>query len=375
MYIMKVAIVTTTINPPDFLLNYFNNFVKWIDKNNYSRDDILFIVVGDNKTPHKLYSKKSRVYDFPVEYWNPVDQDIWLLKHYNNLHRDLIPENNPRRRNFGYLRAIELNADYIITIDDDNVPKDTNWLQEHLAPLQGKKLPIVYSRNKCINPCKALSHNRIIVYARGFPINRMLSDSFIIENKIDNRKIVLNEGLWTESPDVDAFTNIIYNSLTSYGTSEEGFIVEKDNYIPINTQNTAFTKEIAPIFWNIYMNSIYDLPLERYCDIWGGLFAQKVINHLNGAVSFGKPIVSHKRNVHNYGRDLRVEWMGILLNPRIWDFVTNLKLHSGSYISSYLEIADEIEFELRFSDDIVNKFKKHLADAMRTWIELTEKLI
>jgi len=369
----RTSIVTTTINNPNFIKKYIDNFKKHYVK----REDFVFIIVGDNKTPHKLFNKKVKKLssDYDIEYWSPTIQKIWIKSHFGNKSlKGIIPENNPRRRNFGYLRALELDSDYTITIDDDNIPIKGDWLNDHLESFSDKQAyPIVRSNNRIVNPCRILRCNQPIVYFRGYPISEIFSDSFtILKDMKNSNPVKLNLGLWFNKPDVDAYTNIIYPDLESESNYYFKVALQQNNFMPINTQNTSFTKEISPIFWNLYMRKVHNLQLNRFDDIWGGLFTLKLILRNNCTATFGSPFANHDRNIHSFNKDLRTEFVGITVNSRIWNYVMCMEIGSRNYIDGYLEIADWFDKAKLFSDNKLNKFIKDMSNAMRTWIDLVD---
>jgi hypothetical protein len=129
----QVSIVTTTVNVPYFIENYLKNFEKYqVDYNN-----VTFVIVGDLKSPSQEIRRYLKEFSskLAVEYWDVKDQKNWMIRTFGNKAEkceSIIPYNSVRRRNIGYLRALELDSDVIITIDDDNYHGDSNWLSEHL---------------------------------------------------------------------------------------------------------------------------------------------------------------------------------------------------------------------------------------------------
>ena len=103
---MKKFIITTTINTPTKAIRKFDNNPDWS-----------LIVIGDKKTP-KDYNLKNGIYVSPDE-----------QEHYDKSLSDAIGWNCIQRRNFGFLKAYDLGADIIATIDDDNIPLN-NWGDE-----------------------------------------------------------------------------------------------------------------------------------------------------------------------------------------------------------------------------------------------------
>jgi len=305
-----------------------------------------------------------------VEYWTPKAQDEWLKKCFPNkidLIKDLlIPENDMRRRNFGYLRAIELDSDLVITVDDDNFPlKGESWLNGHIKSLTNP-LRKLGSPIGVINPCNFLKLSYYDVYSRGYPLSKYYLNDLVYFQQ-GKSKSILNMGLWKNKPDVDSFTNILYPDLNSerlYGRSS--YCLAKNNYFPVNTQNTSFKKELS-FFHNLFMHPAL---FHRFDDIWIGLFTQRLMHKMGDSASFGKPLVDHRRNIHSYIRDFNVEFMGIILNDRMWNFIMDMPIESKTYNEGFLEIASHLP---KFFDDYwFSNFFNKMKDSMELWVELIE---
>ena len=93
-------IVTTTIFKPSKAVNLFSKIKNW-----------KLVVVGDLKTPHKLYQKMKNVTYLSPKDQNKIDKKL----------SELIGWNCVQRRNFGYLYAYLNGAKYVATVDD-NIP-------------------------------------------------------------------------------------------------------------------------------------------------------------------------------------------------------------------------------------------------------------
>jgi hypothetical protein len=370
-----ISILTTTINMPTFLIEYYSN----LRKSHLSSEDITFIIVGDNKTPYatEKFVDKYLVKEFPTEYWSPEKQYDWLRKTFPNKEKAtnvLIPENDMRRRNFGYLRAAELNSDVIITIDDDNYPlHGHDWLAEHINNLNNKKTPCVSSINSYVNPCKVLTTS-LPIYSRGYPLPYLFTDTFDV-TKNETTDIVLNMGLWTNKPDVDSYTNLLYPELKIEYPSDKNinYAIKKNNFFSINTQNTSFKKELS-VFHNLYMEPVHTLPNHRFDDIWIGLFCLKLLFTNNKTASFGCPVVEHRRNTHNYQKDLQTEFLGIAVNTNLWEFIAKLDSIPKGYTDGFLKIASEIDhsFTKRLTDTKMINYFHRLTDSMRMWVDLMD---
>ena len=373
---MKTSIVTTTINIPKFLDAYTANFLDC----KINPNDITFIIVGDTKTPEEAktfvnnYSK-----EFPIEFWNVKDQEKWIDENYPNNKEDVafaIPYQSVRRRNFGYLRALELGSGVIITIDDDNLPQG-DWLGDHLkAFIQGSAMPTVFSPNKIINPCEMLSCNHTPVYMRGYPISEIYRDEFI-ESFSNDRTVVLNMGLWTNKPDVDSYTNIMFPDLISHGLAlKERYACKPFHFIPINTQNTALLKEVMPAFYLLFQDTpIYEHKIDRFDDIWSGYILQQIAFCKGDTVSFGIPLTNHERNVHDLNKDLKIEFPGIALNRNMLDYIMSIDVN-GTYLECYKQMIDGLENRIKGKyTEVIDIYFQRMFKAMKIWTNLVERWI
>jgi hypothetical protein len=374
---MKTAIVTTTINVPIFLEGYLVNFRKF----KINPEKAMFIIIGDMKSDHDKIKKyiEGLNSEYIIEYWDVDKQKEWILQNYPGMDVDsIIPWNSIRRRNLGYLRALELKKEIIITIDDDNfVAEDVDWFNQHIESFYGnKKIMKVHSLNKIVNPCDMLSMNTQNIYSRGYPITKMFSNTF--EPIFPERnKVVLNVGLWRESPDIDGIANLLYNDIKSYGIKmdmKDKYALFMGNYIPINTQNTSFLAEITPAFYALLMDTeINGLKMDRYDDVWAGWFITAIAHHLGDTVTFGTPLTNHIRNKHDYLKDTKSEFLAMILNLELFNFVQNLNLLNSNYFHCYEEISSElIRFAYSLDESLMPYFER-LSNAMKGWLLLCKK--
>ena len=297
---MKAAIVLTTIRIPELLIGYMDNLEKY----EYN-DDVGFIIIGDRRTPHKAINRLVEVIrkrGHSAEYWDPARQRRWLIR-FPNLSK-IIPWNSDCRRNIGYLLAHMQEAEIIIALDDDNFVTADDYYGGHSVVGDVKSLTTISSANKWFNPCSMLetSHGHTI-YPRGFPYSRRWKDK--VTSNHSSGRIVLNMGLWTGTPDADAITHL-NEPVTIKGLKSEQVMLAPGTFCPINTQNTAFHKDILPCYYYVLMGAqIGGLKLDRYGDIWSGYFAKKVIDQVGDRVSIGKPLTDHRRNIHDLFKDLK----------------------------------------------------------------------
>ena len=367
---MKISLVTTTINVPSFLYDF--------DKCDAGNNDVVFIIVGDNKTPNAVerFCNRQSFDNFRVEYWTPELQKHYIKEYWkvNNV-GSVIPENDIRRRNFGFLRAWELDSDYVVSLDDDNYPLNNTWLSEVLESMNS--IPCSVDSNlKVFNPCSYLYSSEDFCYSRGFPQSLWFRNDYCTTVKSGDRKIVMNQMLWENKPDVDAVTNLIFPDLKTRKINLDGnynVIVSKDNYFPVDTQSIIISKELS-VFHALYQQPLFNLPSHRYDDIWAGLFSQKLIHQMGDACSFGGPVMEHRRNTHNFQKDLQMEFVGMTLNEKMWSHVMNLDLQSKDYKSGLLEIADSLPEAFKEYDYKVVNFMEKIQDSCHIWVNLLEKI-
>ena len=158
---MKKFIITTTINSPTEAIIKFDNLNEWH-----------LIVVGDKKTPID-YSLQNGLYI------SPKDQE----EYFKDL-SDCIGWNCIQRRNFGLLKAYELGAEIIATIDDDNIPLK-EWGKK-IYINQDIEIDYYLSENICFDPIAVTNHSNL--WHRGFPIQLLSKRKYRKTKKISIRQ-------------------------------------------------------------------------------------------------------------------------------------------------------------------------------------------
>jgi len=375
---MKTAYCFTTIrDPTDFVESHVENLKKY-----GHGEDVTFLIVLDKKTPVSWVGRLCEYVagsGFSIECVKVEEQEQWLDR-YPELTR-YIPWNSPLRRNLAFLKAVEDKYDLVISLDDDNFAGEDDFLEYH--SIVGRVFSTIPLKNegRWFNPCAMLYFNYDVpVFMRGFPYcKRGTSSSFgrFWDERTDDR-IVLNMGLWTDKPDVDAVTNLSLPSLESTGIRRDlrqEKLPEKC-FMPINTQNTAFLREVAPAFFCVPYGTIHGLYCGRYDDVWGGLFAQKVIQHMGVRVTVGRPLTIHKRNLHNILDDLSKEYWGMMLTEDLVKAVESIELDGKTYADSYIDLAKKLERRFAEHSDIeIRRYLRMIFNSMIVWAETTRDLV
>ena len=309
--IRKNHIVFTTIYYPELLNAYYLNIKKY-----GHLDNVCVWIVGDKKTPKNVGALCKQITKKGLEA-NYLDCD-WQIKWAKRFKEISVrlPWNNETRRNIGFLQALELGCERLISIDDDNWPTEDDFIGGHL--LTGKKWEheIINEPSGFHNICEHLAFKpKRTVFPRGYPFRlRGLSNKSTKINPNSPVKIGVTAGLWLKEPDVDAIT-WLNGKVESIGYKGPNcFVLDQSTWSPINTQNTSVIRELIPAYFCIPMG--YNVPggkIQRYGDIWGGYFLHAVLKGTIYHVGFGRPLVSHLRNPHDYVDDLRQEYWGTIL--------------------------------------------------------------
>jgi predicted house-cleaning noncanonical NTP pyrophosphatase (MazG superfamily) len=369
---VSTYIVLTTINVPTLIEGYAENFLK------YERSNVGFIIIGDLITPHEktrqiIQNVKNKGFD--AEYYDIASQKKWL-RNFPQISK-IIPYRTDNRRNIGFLMAAEKGAKTLIAIDDDNYAGDDDFYKCH--SIVGKKatLPTVTSSNGWFNPCTMLETDHGgLIYPRGYPFSKRRKEQYTFTQTTG--QIALNMGLWTADPDADAVTHLANpTQIVRMEDQSESIMLAPGTYAPINTQNTALDIKALPCYYYILMNaSLRGMKIDRYGDIWSGFLIKKAIDQMNERAVVGRPMVVHRRNSHNYLKDLKSELWGMLLTEEIVKWLEQLQLESDNYFDIYLEMANGLKkLKEGFAEYAIRKYLEKIANAMNVWVDACRKIL
>jgi hypothetical protein len=370
----KMTIVVTTINVPQLLEGYAENFAR-----HGHLGEVDCIVVGDRKTPHeKLFALARRLagHGFRVEYMDVPTQQTYM-KRFPEIDA-LIPFDSDQRRNIGYLKAAEQGAEILVALDDDNFVRDDDWYTAHSIVGTTVTLPTVSSATRWWSPCRMMDTDPPgrRLFPRGHPYSRRhLPDDEV--RSTTTARVVLNAGLWLLEPDVDSLTRLT-EPVRCTRLNENRVMLAPGTWAAINTQNTAFHRDTLPAFYFVPITAhLGGIVVERYGDIWAGLFCRKAIDHMNDRVTYGVPACDHKRNMHVLLKDMQLEFWSILITEELWETLYDWKLTAKTYVDTYDEMADRLAATtwrtVPMPDD-VRKYFGRMAHAMHAWAATTRKL-
>jgi reversibly glycosylated polypeptide / UDP-arabinopyranose mutase len=249
----------------------------------------------------------------------------------------VIPRGSGCVRSFGCWVAHEMRPDMIVALDDDTRPDPahTGFLDAHWARLQGASDPAWVSTLDLACP-------------RGLPYFTTSREPFV----------VLNHGLWSGVPDFDAATQLLSSRL-DIAADWSDQTIPRGRYFPMCSMNIAWRPEFTAAMYFLLMGDAY--PFDRFGDIWAGVLAKRVADHLGFAVNSGSPGILHER-ASNVFANFAKESRGLGANETFWRAVDSVVLSAQSVPGAYAELADRLPLEQQ-------EFAQ-LRRAMRTWADL-----
>lgn len=318
----SVALVIPTIRTLDFLSAWgdqFNGASLYVIEDHTSRE---------LKTP-TLDGVQMHHYA-----WNDIRDDFgkdeWIFS-----------RKNAGIRSYGFWKAYQDGAEVIITLDDDCYPTNDPLVSGHLDNL-------IY---KAPDAWMSVYPDPQHLYTRGF--------HYDVREK---KRTVISHGLWSGALDLDAQTEVATGKLQERPYPPLRMTVPSGMFFPMSSMNLAFVREITPTMFFPMMG--YDPEgkpwgYDRYDDIWAGVFAKKICDHLGLAVVSGSPFVEH-RKASDPSANLVKERVGMRINEGLWKHVDDARLTKRRPAACFRELADVIDFPS-------GRYFERLRLAMRIW--------
>jgi hypothetical protein len=259
-------------------------------------------------------------------------------------------------RSFGFLLAYHSDKkfDLICTLDDDCLPHPeiVKTKQRHAAS---------HRTNMCFPAWQStLDHQRV----RGLPFSQPPMHTADV-----------NIGLWEGVFDLSSVDQLAYCDIDNPKLQElveSQKLAKRNQVVPPNVQvpmcgmNLAFTRRAAPLMYFGLQGQ--GQPVGRFDDIWCGVIAKRICDHLGWSWTYGRPLVIHDR-ASNPFRNLAKEAPGIVEHEQFLPFIADLRLNQTSLNDCFREIAEAIRSRYKPIQLPTDYFVK-LANAMDEWISL-----
>ena len=376
MNLPKMCIVLTTIHSANLLEDY----CQQADIEGF-RNRLRIIVIPDRKSPASLYEMCNRLQQLGWDLLCPtLAEQESFLGGFGSL-ASLIPYDSDNRRNIGYLMALDSGCDMLVSLDDDNycVVGNGAFGAYSVVCEDDVTLPAVHSENGWFNVCDMLELTPSYhVYPRGFPYHKRHQHVRVTLIE-EGGPVRLNAGLWLEEPDLDAITWLAA-PVRAKSFRGESVLLGQDTWSPINTQNTSLHRDLVVAYYFIRMGyPISGMPIDRYGDIFSGFFCQACVRHLGHRIRLGTPIALHRRNAHNYLRDLTHELACIWALEDLTEWLISAKLEGSSYEMAYLSLADALDHQVeRFKGfiwtDATRGYFHQMTYCMRQWVAACRRI-
>jgi len=334
---MKLAIVSTTIRGEKGYLA----FDRLAAKSPFS--EVCFIISGDlNSKPFD-----DSQFECDIEYLDAEAQEKYRCS-------KSIGWRKIMRRNIALLRAIEKKPDYILVIDDDNIPDEDyfeTWYTVLNTPVEQICVNYGFGKAPWHNYLRT-SDAPIEVYPRGYPVPfRRLDDTRIekLTKPISNSQIGVYQGISLGDPDIDAMTRIVYPAAI-HSVKEKNYCLQ-NVWSPYNTQNTMFAKALFPL--------IFVWPYcGRYDDIYSSFVWQKFLFNNDMYAFVGDAINIQNRGERGFFKDLKDEMEGYFYSHIVWEEINQITATDPiDFIHALIDSEQEIvarqkEFMVAFLEDL-----------------------
>ena len=366
----KTAITITTINVPNFIEGICQNLIKYNRLNSAA-----MIVIGDVKTPAETrgYCKKmSDKFKAEIEYLDIKDQKKALSKYKELL--ELFPYNTPDRVMLGGMLSYLRGYDRLIAVDDDNYTTEHDFVGFHSITGTEVNLDLIKNDSGWFNVHSALQEeNNIPFYPRGYPWEQRKPEANKINYQSKKVKVVANQGLVLEDPDIDAISRLFHpiRATAMKADFKPQFGLYPGTWSPFNYQNTSLCRELIPLYYR-------PLSALRNGDIWTAYLINKLAGHFGQVITFGQPLVKQLRNPHNLWNDLDIELINNRATDDLISLLRNAALTKKTYFEALGELITNCQKDLKKSKIKSGPEKEMITQFFveyRKWYKIVDKII
>lgn len=370
----EVAVIVPTIREHRVVERYLQN----AQDSGFALNRLFFIIVTEDATPVGVLRRYLKDLGVDGEVYGQKERENWFRTNGIGELSSIIPRRSHAETSFGLLRMLEDDSlRYGVFIDDDTAPLEgEDYFGEHLRNLSHNGPATEVSTGKWTQVLLAAGL-KDCPPPRGFPFS--VEPSRPTKRVVNAEKIVLSQGLWVETPDLDAVrilarggpsaVNGIPNLRVKRSAYDSSFVAPIGAPVTICSMNLAFTREVVPSFYQLPMD---DNPwgVGRFDDIWSGLILKRICDSFGWFTIHGMPLCSHNKAPRNVFRDLMLEAAGLAINERLGQLTADVIL-DGTIEERYYTLAEA--FERGKWDTIANGgFINHMGTTMKRWLKACE---
>jgi hypothetical protein len=338
---MNIAVVIATCRQ--------ESIKRWLAAWKEDLSETAVIVVEDNPTIQ---------FELPTAGYQHVEQHAW--DDIDGALGDkswIIPRRTSAIKSYGFLRAAQLGADAIWTLDDDCFPERTGPYLRSIESIMDEEH--VDDRH-WFNTIYGEYAGEDWLYPRGYPYDI-------------RKKTAVHHGLWSNIPDLDGVTALKYPDFRT-GEACDVEQVPFGKLFPMCGMNLTFTREMLPAMYFMLQGHRRDstelvkMPYDRFDDIWAGLFAKKIADHLHLPVTTGFPSIIHTKESDPQER-VKKEAPGLIAQELLWPLVRDWPLDGSSVAECYASLSFGVREWARVLPN--PDYWRSLSNAMATWTELS----
>ena len=185
------------------------------------------------------------------------------------------------KKKFGLLKAYELGAEIIATIDDDNIPLK-EWGKK-IYINQDIEIDYYLSDNICFDPIAVTNHSNL--WHRGFPLQLLSKRKYRKTKKIIQPDIQAD--FWNGDPDIDAICRMEH--MPNCDFDKKLFPFSSNTFSPFNSQNTFLSRNVIRDYFYFHTSEewmtfghhiLFNQKVSEFCIIYPPCF-KNVMNTIS----------------------------------------------------------------------------------------------
>ena len=344
-------IVMNAFNPPTDSIIELEKVIK----------DWKIVVIGNiktNDTNWEIFKNSNKLIYLSLKSQNTLGYEIL----------NYIPEDSYKRKNIGYLFAIQHGAKEIYELDENLDISIENFNLDY--DIKHNQLCYVnQNEGIMVNPYPHFGETNI--WPRGFLLKDMRANHnnsfYYAHSRQIQSKPLVYQGLINKIPDIDPLFIQINSKLVGHldikFSNNYPLLYLPNNYVPINSKNTKYFYELFPFLM---------LPIgvnDNFSDILRGYLIEKITYEYGGAIVF------HNSKAYNENEDFLknniTEERDLLYNlQNILDIIKSNNYYYNNPINLFLNILKKLINKNFLKNDELLIYKAFLSDLNNIWYVL-----